>query len=107
MTCSAKSAHVSMTGTSDTGTDGRMSRLAPILVVDDDDGIRGSICDALALTGYPVVTADHGGIALEIVEHQPVALILLDMNMPVMDGWAFVREYRAAFTRCAPIVVLT
>ena len=84
-----------------------MSQLAPILVVENDRFIQSTICDALALTGFPVIAADHGGIALEIVQRERVALILLDMKMPIMDGWAFAREYRARVTACAPIVVMT
>src|SRR6266700_3213407 len=77
------------------------------LVVEDDLVIQGVIRDDLDLTGYAVVTALHGGDALDVIERQPVALIVLDMKMPVMDGWAFVRAYRARVASPAPIVVLT
>jgi CheY-like chemotaxis protein len=84
-----------------------VSQVGPILVVEDDRDIQGALCDLLTLKGYQVVAADHGGIALDIVQHERVGLILLDMKMPVMDGWEFAREYRARVTTPAPVVVLT
>jgi len=84
-----------------------MTQVGSILVVEDDHEIQQAIRDVLSLTGYPVVTAEHGGAALDVVEHQPVGLIVLDMKMPVMDGWAFARAYRARVASPAPIVVLT
>ncbi len=84
-----------------------MSPTAPILVVDDDQAILTTIADSLVFEGYLVVTADHGASALDLVKQQPVALILLDMKMPVMDGWAFARAYRCQPLQHAPIVALT
>ena len=63
-----------------------MSLASSILVVDDDPAILTTIADILRFDGYPVVTANHGAAALDVVARQPVALILLDMKMPVMDG---------------------
>ena len=64
---------------------------APILVVDDDPSIRTTVSDVLDMEGYRVVTAANGAEALERVEQNEPALVLLDMRMPVMDGWAFAR----------------
>ena len=80
---------------------------APILLIEDDEAIQGAIQDALAMEGHTVLTAPHGGVALELLARQPVSLILLDIKMPVMDGWAFARAYRQQAARPAPIVVLT
>jgi len=81
---------------------------APILIVDDDVELRRAICDALDEAGYKTLTADHGRAALDILINADVtpALILLDIRMPVMDGWEFVRIVRC-YTRLAhiPIVV--
>jgi CheY-like chemotaxis protein len=66
-----------------------------ILVVDDDHGIRESLRTLLELEGYEVELAEDGVQALLILETYPVQLILLDMRMPRMDGWAFVRQARA------------
>jgi len=78
-----------------------------ILVVDDDDSIRQFIGMALGDAGYEVVLAEHGRAALLAVEQAPPDLILLDMRMPVMDGWAFASAYRQLPPPHAPVVVLT
>jgi two-component system, chemotaxis family, chemotaxis protein CheY len=80
---------------------------APILVVDDDEGIRSFVEMALDGEGYRVSTATNGAAALELVSQQAPDLILLDMRMPVMDGWAFTRAYRSRPGPHAPIVVIT
>jgi CheY-like chemotaxis protein len=79
----------------------------PILVVDDDPQILEFVSLALADEGYAVVTASNGAVALERVREHSPALILLDMTMPVMDGWQFAREYRANPGPHAPIVCVT
>lgn len=78
-----------------------------VLVIDDDDHIRRLASLALELEGYQVATAPHGTAALEQIKRQAPGIILLDMWMPVMDGWAFSQAYRAMPGPHAPIVVLT
>ena len=84
-----------------------MIEARPILVVDDDPSIRDLIAMALADQGYEVEAAPHGAAALEIVGHTQPSMILLDMRMPVMDGWEFARVYRDKPGPHAPIIVLT
>lgn len=84
-----------------------MSRAAQILVVDDDPAILVCVSMALEDEGYVVQTATNGARALEAVQQSAPALILLDMRMPVMDGWAFVRAYRQLPRPHVPIIVLT
>jgi CheY-like chemotaxis protein len=79
----------------------------PILVVEDDEDILHSIGFFLADEGYPVALAVNGKEALERAEERSPCLILLDMNMPVMDGWAFASAYRARPGPHTPIIVLT
>jgi CheY-like chemotaxis protein len=67
---------------------------APILVVDDDPTILATVAETLDLEGYPVVTAANGVEALEAIEREMPSLVLLDMRMPVLDGWGFVRVLR-------------
>ncbi|HEX2172239.1 MAG TPA: response regulator [Dehalococcoidia bacterium] len=78
-----------------------------ILVVDDDESIREFVGLALTDEGYRVVPAHHGAAALEVIAHLTPDLILLDMRMPVMDGWEFARRYREAPGPHAPIIVMT
>ncbi len=84
-----------------------MNESRRVLVVDDDSSIRDLIEMALAGHGYDVQPASNGAAALDIVRGRPPNLILLDMRMPVMDGWEFAREYRALPGPHVPIIVLT
>ena len=84
-----------------------MSASGPILVVDDDEGIREFVSLVLEDEGYEVVTAPHGAAALEFVARRVPAVILLDMRMPVMDGWQFAQAYRQRPGPHAPIIVVT
>ncbi len=78
-----------------------------VLVVDDDESIRELVEMALTSEGHQVTTAPHGAAALEAIAASPPDVILLDMKMPVMDGWEFARIYRQAPGQHAPIVVVT
>ncbi len=78
-----------------------------VLVVDDDPSIRLAVTFALRDEGYEVDEAASGLAALELVGRTQVDLILLDMKMPGMDGWEFVRIFRERFGRQTPIVVVT
>lgn len=83
------------------------TRQAHVLVVDDDRGIREFVRTVLADEGYAVSEATDGQEALERVEAQRPDVILLDMRMPVMDGWEFARTYRQRPGPHAPIVIVT
>ncbi len=78
-----------------------------VLVVDDDPDIVDVLQLVLREAGYAVRSALNGKQALEAVAARMPAVILLDMLMPVMDGWQFARELRARHGRAAPIVVVT
>ena len=80
---------------------------ASILIVEDDDEIRDFLSLVLQQEGYAIRTAQNGAVALRTIDQAPPELILLDMRMPVMDGWAFVRAYRNRPGPHAPILVLT
>ena len=84
-----------------------MSVESPVLVVDDDEAMRDVIQWALADEGFAVTAAENGAAALRVIEHTPPCAILLDMRMPVMDGWAFARSYRELSVPHAPVIVLT
>jgi CheY-like chemotaxis protein len=78
-----------------------------ILVVDDDEAIRTVVSLVLSDEGYEVLTAEDGRAALARLATVQPDLILLDMRMPIMDGWELARAYRAAPRPHASIVVLT
>lgn len=84
-----------------------MTQAMRILVVEDDDSIRDLVDLVLSTAGYEVLTAPNGAAALQIVGQARPDLVLLDMRMPVMDGWEFARQYRALPEPPAPILVLT
>jgi CheY-like chemotaxis protein len=77
-----------------------------ILVVDDDAAIRGLVAEILASEGYRVAVAAHGREALTIAEGAPPSLVMLDMRMPVLDGWGFAREFRSRSEHGVPILVM-
>ena len=83
------------------------ARPRPILVVDDDETILSSVEFILLDEGYSVSVAANGREALERAADDPPCLVLLDMRMPVMDGWAFASAYRSQPGPHAPIVVMT
>ena len=79
---------------------------APILVVEDDPAILAVVAEALDFEGYPVCTATNGAEALAVLQETRPALVLLDMRMPVLDGWGFARALRERGIQL-PIVVMT
>lgn len=79
----------------------------PVLVVEDDPDLAGLLRMILADEGYAVETAANGAEALRNVAARMPAVILLDMRMPVMNGWEFARAFEARYGRAAPIVVVT
>jgi CheY-like chemotaxis protein len=78
-----------------------------ILLIDDDDSIREFVSVALADEGYEVNTAIHGADGLQMLKRHKPALILLDMRMPVMDGWTFLDYYHQTPGPHAPVIALT
>ena len=82
-----------------------MSR-GPILVVDDDPVIRRTVAEMLDLEEYAVTTAPDGAQALLTVERERPGLVLLDMRMPVLDGWGFARALQER-NITIPIVAMT
>ena len=79
---------------------------APILVVDDDPSIRATVSAILEMEGYPVHSVEDGAQALEAVEQEHPSLVLLDMRMPVLDGWGFARAIKGRGLKL-PILVMT
>lgn len=65
-----------------------------ILIVDDDLAIREMLEMLLEGEGYEVVLASNGAEALETIRQHRPALVLLDLMMPVMDGWQFLENLK-------------
>lgn len=84
------------------------SQGARVLVVEDDPGNRELLARMLEKEGYRVTETENGSVALESVASDPPALILLDLMMPVMDGFAFLDALRRSpdFSKI-PVVVVT
>jgi DNA-binding NarL/FixJ family response regulator len=79
-----------------------------ILVVEDDEGTRMALQDYLELEGYSVATAADGWIALQRVESFQPQLIITDISMPRLDGYAFLKSLRQQpLWRLIPVVLLT
>ena len=76
-----------------------------ILVVDDKANVRTLLREYLTEQGYRVVTAENGRIALFAARQENPDLILLDIMMPEMDGYTFMRTFRQEAD--APIILLT
>ena len=75
-----------------------------ILIVDDDESIRQIVRICLTDEGYDVSEAPNGQVALTALREFTPSLILLDLRMPVMDGWEFARRYEETPGPRAPIV---
>lgn len=79
-----------------------------ILVVDDDDAIRQMVAAVLNDEGYQVELATNGEEALRVIRQKPIDLIVLDILMPVMDGWEVASRMLCDNHSChIPIVFLT
>jgi two-component system alkaline phosphatase synthesis response regulator PhoP len=77
-----------------------------ILVVEDEPGIRLSVSDELAAAEYRVFTAENGEQALEVAGRERPDLIILDIMLPVLDGYEVCRRLRMRGER-TPIIILT
>ena len=79
-----------------------------VIVVEDDDDIREALVALLESAGHAVVGARHGREALERLRRRDICLILLDLWMPVMNGWEFRYEQEKDPALAAiPVVVIT
>jgi len=79
---------------------------ARVLVVDDDPSILDTVTSILTAEGYQVMAAGGGAEALALVRSWHPTLVLLDMRMPVMDGWAVAKALKENGSK-VPIVVMT
>lgn len=80
---------------------------AHVLVIDDDPDMRDVVSQALEAFDHRVSTASNGEEGLALLERGLPDLIILDMRMPVMDGWAFAAEFHKRYDGQVPVVVCT
>jgi CheY-like chemotaxis protein len=79
-----------------------------ILLVEDNEMNRDMLSRRLARRGYEVVIATDGAQAVAMAESEAPALILMDMSLPVLDGWEATRRIKAnPALRAIPIIALT
>lgn len=79
----------------------------PILIVDDNESLRDALSTILTLEGYQVATADNGRLALDTVYKADYCLILLDIDMPIMNGFEFLKAYARQLRPHTPVIILS
>lgn len=77
-----------------------------LLLVDDDAGVVSPLSNVLTGEGYDVLSACNGAHALAVFRHQTVDAVLLDLNMPVLNGWDTF-ERLTATAPLVPVVIIT
>jgi EAL domain-containing protein (putative c-di-GMP-specific phosphodiesterase class I)/DNA-binding response OmpR family regulator len=81
---------------------------APVLVVDDDEGVRTLVARALRRAGFEVFEAANGRDGLDIVEREAIGIVVLDMGMPEMSGTDVVHALRERpQTATLPVILMT
>jgi len=78
---------------------------ASVLVVDDDADVRTLVCELLARAGYTVSQAPDGREALRLLYDERPDLVVLDVSMPELDGWATLERIRELSS--VPVVMLS
>jgi DNA-binding response OmpR family regulator len=79
-----------------------------VLVADDDPDIRAMVALNLELSGYEVTVAEDGGLAVDLAKAHLPDVIVLDVMMPVRDGYSVLRELKSDDrTADIPVVLLT
>ncbi len=82
--------------------------MARILLVEDNELNREMLVVRLGLRGYQVLVATAGDQAVTMAHSEKPDVILMDMSLPVLDGWEATRQLQAApETRAIPIIALT
>ncbi len=77
------------------------------MLIDDEESVRNIMEKILVRSGYTVFTAQNGVDALKKLKDHEIDLIMLDMNMPQMNGIEFLKFYRMEFRREIPVLMVT
>ena len=82
--------------------------MAKILLVEDNEMIRDMLSERLGRKGHQIQLATDGAQGVALARAETPELILMDMSLPIIDGWQAARELKnAAETRAIPIIALT
>ena len=82
--------------------------MSKVLLVEDNEMNRDMLSRRLERKGFDVVYAQDGSVAVELAGSEQPTLILMDMSLPVMDGWEATRRIKAdPETKGIPIIALT
>ncbi len=76
------------------------------MVIDDDPSILITVAGILRFEGYDVATATNGADGLRMLDQVQPTLLLLDMRMPVLDGWGFTKTLRERDITL-PVLIMT
>ena len=86
----------------------RPRSLCPVLIVEDDEDLREMMAQLLTIEGFKAATVANGREALDYLHANKPDVILLDLMMPVMDGWEFRRQQIADPDLAqVPVIVLS
>ncbi len=77
-----------------------------VLIAEDEERLAAFVEKGLKKNGFETIVAADGVQALDAIEQQPVDLLLLDLGLPIKDGWAVLRETRSKYPDL-PIIVVT
>jgi CheY-like chemotaxis protein len=82
--------------------------MAKILLIEDNEMNRDMLSRRLMRRGFDVLVAEDGAAGVDLAQAQRPDLILMDMSLPVMDGWEATRKLKAAdVTGAIPVIALT
>jgi two-component system cell cycle response regulator DivK len=82
--------------------------MAKLLLVEDNEMNRDMLSRRLRRKGHEVILAEDGAQALALIAEQPPDLVLMDMSLPVLDGWEATRRLKASpETAAIPVLALT
>jgi CheY-like chemotaxis protein len=94
----AESGALARPGRASPGISGYIGRRRRVLVVDDKDDNRAILCHLLASIGIDVLEAEHGRQAVQLAQLERPDAVMMDLVMPVMDGFEAIRQLRADHT---------
>ena len=86
-----------------------LRRRVDVLIVEDDNDLREALAESFRAEGYTVAEADHGQSAMKHLQESVLPrVILLDLMMPVMDGWGFrTAQLQDPLLASLPVIVIT